>query len=278
MSATTVVTHYVRANEIDIHYSEAGTGEPLVLLHGGMVSTNPLWDLTPISFGSHVASLAERFRVIAPDTRGSGRTIHRGGSVSFSTLADDVAALIDALDLDRPTVCGFSEGGTTATLVGIRHPQSVRALINYAGHDLLNPDAHSFPIMRQMLGGAPDATVGNPDAAAQFFGTSGMGSFFEMMVADQDGAQGEGHWRDYLTRAFERTAHWPGYAYEDLRSITVPTLIVFGDRDDFCTVEDGVAAFRALPNGELCVVPNTGHSIAADGMAAIVGFLLRAAR
>ncbi|NMN98328.1 alpha/beta fold hydrolase [Antrihabitans stalactiti] len=275
MTTTDVAAHYVRANGIDIHYTEIGAGEPVVLLHGGLVSTNPLWDRTPISFGSFLPSLAERFRVIAPDTRGSGRTIHRGGSVSFSTLADDVAALIGELDLDRPTVCGFSEGGTTATVVGIRHPGSVRAIVNDAGHDLLNPDSHSFPIMRQMLGGAPDATSGDPDAAALFFETSGMGSFFDMMVADQDGAQGTGHWREYLRQAFERTAHWPGYAYDDLRSITVPTLVVFGDRDDFCTAEDGVATFRALPNGELSVVPNTGHAITADVMAVIDRFLDR---
>ena len=47
--------HYVHANGIDIRYLEAGAGTPLILLHGGLVSTNPIWNATPFSYGSHVA-------------------------------------------------------------------------------------------------------------------------------------------------------------------------------------------------------------------------------
>src|SRR5579862_5567819 len=68
--------HSVHANGIDIHYLEAGEGEPLVLLHGGVVSTNPIWTGVPIAYASHMAALSARFRVIAPDTRGAGRTVH----------------------------------------------------------------------------------------------------------------------------------------------------------------------------------------------------------
>src|ERR1700733_2541821 len=121
----------VHANGIDIHYLEAGEGEPLILLHGGVVSTNPIWTGVPISYASHMATLSARFRVIAPDTRGAGKTVHSGGTVTFDLLADDVAALIDVLGLDRPLVAGFSEGGITATVLGIRHPGSMRAIANH---------------------------------------------------------------------------------------------------------------------------------------------------
>ena len=116
----------VRANGIDINYVEAGEGEPLVLLHGGMVSTNPIWAGVPVAYASHMATLSEHFHVIAPDTRGAGKTVHPGGTVTFDLLADDVLALIDALGLDRPLIGGFSEGGITATVVAIRRPGSVR--------------------------------------------------------------------------------------------------------------------------------------------------------
>src|SRR6202007_2835667 len=102
-----------------------GHGEPLVLLHGGMVSTNPIWAPTPVSYSAHMEQLAERFRVIAPDTRGCGRTRHGGGTCTFARLVDDRLALIDALGLDRPLIAGFSEGAITATIVGIRRPDSV---------------------------------------------------------------------------------------------------------------------------------------------------------
>src|SRR5215468_7509654 len=97
---TTAEGRTVHANGIDIHYLEQGEGGALVLLHGGLVSTNPLWTGVPIAYASYMEALAGHFRVIAPDTRGGGRTRHAGGPVTFDLLADDVAALIEALGLE----------------------------------------------------------------------------------------------------------------------------------------------------------------------------------
>ncbi len=189
----------MHANGIDINYVEAGQGEPLLLLDNAMVSTNPVWASMPVAYASFLGTLAEHFRVIAPDTRGSGKSVHPGGPIPSALLADDVAALIDALNLDRPLICGFSDGGETATLAGIRHPGSVRAIVNHGGYDLFNPD---------------------PQAAA----------------------------------------------------ITVPALILTGDRDPFCTVEAGAAACRALPAGQLAVLPGTGHLITPAAVQATIEF------
>jgi len=129
MSTTSPQGQRVHANGIDIHYLDQGEGEPLVLLHGGMVSTNLIWAGVPVAYASSMDKLAEHFRVIAPDTRGCGRTVHPGGPVSFDLLADDVAAMIAALGLERPLIAGFSEGAITATVLGIRHPAAVRAIV-----------------------------------------------------------------------------------------------------------------------------------------------------
>ena len=175
---------HVPANGIDIHYVEAGQGEPLLLLDNAMVSTNPIWASLPFAYASFLGTLAEHFRVIAPDTRGSGQSVHSGGPIPSGLLADDVVALIEALDLDQPLICGFSDGGETATLAGIRHPGSVRA-------------------------------------------------------------------------------------------ITVPTLILTGDRDPFCTVEEGAAACRALQAGQLAVMPDTGHLITPAAVQTTIEFFER---
>jgi pimeloyl-ACP methyl ester carboxylesterase len=266
----------VDANGIDIHYLEAGKGEPLVLLHGGMVSTNPMWTGVPISYASHMSTLSDHFRVIAPDTRGAGRTVHSGGTVTFDLLADDVAALIDALGLERPLVAGFSDGGITATILGIRHPGSVRAIANHAGYDAFDPHAPSSAMLRQMLGGSPDATEADPDAAARAFSQSPeMQAVFELMKADEDSGQGKDHWKEYLRLVFHRVTQPHGYTMSDLRAITAPTLILVGDRDEFCSVEEGVRAYRALPQGELAVVPNTGHIITPPLVELMVEFLER---
>jgi pimeloyl-ACP methyl ester carboxylesterase len=253
---------FIRANGIDIHYVQAGQGVPLILLHGGLVSTNPIWAPTPVSYAGHMETLARRYRVIAPDTRGCGRTVHDGGVVTFDQLADDVLALADALDLDQPLIAGFSEGGITATIAGIRGQGRFQAIVNDAGYDGFNPQAPSVAMMRQMLGGSPTATEADPDAFAQMMtGSEQMRPMFELLKADQDGGQGDGHWAEYLRLAFHRTTQPPGYTFEDFGKITAPTLILVGDRDDYCTLDDGVTAYRQLANGEIAVLPGTGHII-----------------
>jgi len=267
----------IRANGIDIHYIACGSGRPLLLLHGGLVSSSRRWEGVPVSYASHLDRLADRFRVIAPDTRGCARTAHTGDeSISFALLADDVAALIEALGLERPLVAGFSEGAITATILAIRNPEAVGALVNQAGHDPFNPHAASMQIMRELLGGSADATKTDPDAVERSFAQSEpMRAMFERMKADQDDAQGAGYWRTYLELAFDRTTHWPGYAFADLERIEAPTLILCGDRDEFCSAEEAVTAYRSLRAGELAVLPNTGHVITGAGITAMIDFLER---
>jgi pimeloyl-ACP methyl ester carboxylesterase len=226
-----MTTACVHANGIDIYYAEAGEGEPLLLLDNAMVSTNPVWAAIPFAYASFLGTLAEHFRVIAPDTRGSGKSVHPGGPIPAALLADDVAALIEALNLDRPLICGFSDGGETATLVGIRYPGSVRAIVNHGGY-----------------------------------------AMFELMKADHDRAQGAGHWKTVIARTFDRVTQPHGYTVENLKAITVPALILTGDRDPFCTIEAGAAACRALPAGALAVLPDTGHLITPAAVRATIEF------
>jgi pimeloyl-ACP methyl ester carboxylesterase len=272
------VGRQVRANGIDIHYVEAGRGVPLLLLDNGMVSTNPIWNGMPFAYASSIGALAERYRVIAPDTRGSGRTVHSGGPIPYTLLADDAVALIAALDLERPLVCGFSDGGETATLIGIRHPESVRAIVNHGGYDLFNPDpnAPAIAMTRQMLGGSADATEPDFEALARLSEQSpGLRVMFERMQADHDGAQGSGHWKTVIEQTFPRISQPHGYTLSDVGTITVPTLILVGDRDPFCTVEEGAAMYRALRDGELAILPNTGHVITTGAVQAMMDFFER---
>src|ERR1043165_7354273 len=107
--STSPASRQVRANGIDVHYIETGDGPPVIVLNNGMVSTNPVWIGHPAAYNTHFGTFAERFRVIAPDLRGAGRTVHLGGPISYELLAEDVLAVIDALGLDRPALVGFSD-------------------------------------------------------------------------------------------------------------------------------------------------------------------------
>jgi pimeloyl-ACP methyl ester carboxylesterase len=92
------------------------------------------------------ARLADRFRVVTPDSRGHGRSLNPGGTLSYPLLADDIAALITELELDRPVVAGWSDGGQIALELAVRHPHAAAALVvggayhDFAGSGLR--DAH----------------------------------------------------------------------------------------------------------------------------------------
>jgi pimeloyl-ACP methyl ester carboxylesterase len=235
----------VRANGIDIAYTEAGDGPPLVLLHGGFVSTGPAWVESPVAYVRHMATLAKHFRVIAPDTRGSGATVHPGGTASYTLLAADVTALIDALGLDRPLLAGFSDGAAIATVLAIRQPAVITALAAHAGYDIFVPDAPIFEMGRVVFGGSPEATEGDPEAAERSLQSMPpMAAMLALMKADYDSAQGDGHWREYIRIFFDRATRSPGYTLDDFRSITASILILTGDRDHFCSVEEGAVAYR----------------------------------
>jgi pimeloyl-ACP methyl ester carboxylesterase len=253
---------FARVGGIDIHYSEAGAGEALVLLNQGMVSSSAVWEGDPTAYASFVDAFAERFRVIVPDPRGSGKTANDGSPVGYDQLADDVACLAEALELERPLICGFSDGGMTATVLGIRHPDVAGAIVNHAGYDLLNPSAPSIGMARQMLGGSPDATEPSLDAIAAISKqVPQLAQMFARMERDHDAAQGPGHWKAVLAQTFPRISRPSDYGFEDLAKIEAPMLVLVGDRDHFCSVEEGARALRSLTKGELAVLPATGHLI-----------------
>jgi len=112
---------------------------------------------------------------------------------------------------------------------------------------------------RQMLGGSADATQADPELSASHSGD--LRAMFELMHSDHDSAQGAGHWKTVVAQTFDRITQPHGYTFDDMHAITAPTLILIGDRDPFCTVEEGAAAYRALQAGELAVLPDTGHLI-----------------
>jgi len=263
----------LRVNGTEIHYLDGGDGPPLLLLHGGFMSTDALWEGHPASYASHLGTLASRFRVIAPDLRGCGRTLNPGGgSISYAQLADDAVALAAALGLERPLLCGFSEGGTVASVAAIRAPGAFAAVVNDAGFDMINPASRVFAMNRHVFGGGAESFEG--------FARAQGGAMAEFMRRNQQDHrdQGPGGWKAALAMASERLLVPAATTLEDLRAVTAPTLILVGDRDMFCTAEEAVAAYRMLPAGELGIVPNAGHELSDAVIDVTIRFLSRHAR
>ena len=112
---------YADVNGLSLYYAEHGSGEPLVLLHGGFGSGE--------MFGPALAGLARHRRVIAVDLQAHGRTADAGRPLRFETMADDIAALIGHLGLIRSDLMGVSLGGGVALRTAIQHPEAVDRLV-----------------------------------------------------------------------------------------------------------------------------------------------------
>jgi len=266
----------VRIEGTEVHYLDVGAGPPLVLLQGGLMSSDAVWDGHPGSYLTHLDAFASRFRVLMPDARGCGRTPNPGGgAVGYAQLADDVVAFSAALGVERPLVCGFSDGGAIASVVSIRAPDRVRAVVDHAGFDVLDPRSRTFPMGRQVFGGRPDATQADPDAAVGFLAAHGMAEFARRVQLDH-GAQ-PGGWKGAMASCFQRFTYPSDLTIEALRAATAPTLILTGDRDMFCSAEDAVAAYRTLRTGELAIVPGLGHGLSTAAIDLTVDFLVRQA-
>ncbi|HJB67008.1 MAG TPA: alpha/beta hydrolase [Candidatus Mailhella merdavium] len=112
---------HVLANGLNIAYTEQGEGPAIVLIHGG--------GLTSAMWAKQIPALAKKYRVITPDTRGHGKTDNPSHRFGYSLLADDVAAFCKALDLKKPVLMGYSDGGIIALTVGIAYPELAGALV-----------------------------------------------------------------------------------------------------------------------------------------------------
>src|SRR5438094_10069225 len=122
---------YANVNGINLYYETHGGGRPLVLLHGGLGSGE--------LFVPALSQLAEHHQVVVPDLQGHGRTADIDRPIDVRLMADDIAALIDHLGLDKPDVVGYALGGGVALHTAAKYPAKVRRLV--AASATIRPDA-----------------------------------------------------------------------------------------------------------------------------------------
>jgi pimeloyl-ACP methyl ester carboxylesterase len=239
---TSQTENFVNANGIKIHYESFGSGKPLIFLHGAM-GTSQVW--TP-----YVPILSNDFKIILPDLRGHGKTENPSKKIDLYSMADDIAALIDALKLDKPFLCGWSTGGDIGLDIAMRYPGYVSKLI-VGGVTLRVPEA-AIETLKAM--GLEEPGRINFEQAEK-----AIPQLTE--VWKKDHSQSPSHWKELLIQVSFEMINPTLPAEEDLKQISIPTLIIWGDRDQFLPVEDAVEIYRLIPNAQLAVVPNADHFV-----------------
>ena len=214
---------YAEVNGINLYYETHGAGQPMMLLHGGLASSE--------MFGPILPTLADHHQVIAVDLQGHGRTADIDRPIELGLVADDIAALIDHLGLDRPDVVGYSFGGGVAFHTAVKYPAKVRKLVIAAAH--IRPDA-IYAEMRVQQGQVNAA-------AAEFMKDTPMYQLYQKVaprpedfprLLDKIGA--------LMAKDFDYT--------EEVRGLQVPTLIVAADAD-MAPPSHYVEVFKLLDGG-----------------------------
>jgi pimeloyl-ACP methyl ester carboxylesterase len=237
------VGNQIEINGASIYVEEHGQGDPLILVHMGLGSS-ATWDQV-------VPLLAEQYRVVSYDTRGFGRSTNPAGVLSYEQMADDAAALLDALDLERPFVGGWSDGGEVALHVGLRYPGRARALL-CGGTSLELGSERAKAQVREFFAVADDGTV-------DFRRFTAMMEERLLPMMRQWHPGGEEQLQAIVQQSATMYLTYDGLSREQVERIAEPTLVVVGDRDEFVSVEEAAQLFRWLPNAELAILPATSH-------------------
>jgi pimeloyl-ACP methyl ester carboxylesterase len=227
---------YAPVNGLDIYYEIHGAPDaarpPLVLLHGG-------GDTITTSFAKILPELAKHRQVIAFEQQGYGHTADVAGRpFSFEQSADDTAALLDYLHIAQADLFGFSNGGTIAVQVAIRHPKVVRKLV------LASASLQRSGMIDGLFERMEQATI---DDMPQ-----------ELRDAYLAVAPHPEQLQTMFEKSRDRMRFMKDIPDDAIRAITAPAFIVMGD-SDVVKVEHGAQIQRLLPHAQLAVLPATDH-------------------
>jgi pimeloyl-ACP methyl ester carboxylesterase len=224
------VGHYVKLKDATLYYETYGTGEPLLLLHGNSQSI--------YAFAKQIPDLAKKYKVIAVDTRGQGRSIDESqGPLSYDQFAEDMKQLLDSLHISKANVLGWSDGGNTALIMAIKYPSYISKLavtgaVLYPTADAV--DASTLTAVKKAID-----DIGNPTNAKLVT----QKRLFIMLLAE------------------------PHIKVESLKTINAPTLVMAGERDMIKEKNTRLIA-KNIANSKLVIFKGATHYVPVEKVAA----------
>ncbi|MGB8384657.1 MAG: alpha/beta hydrolase [Dermatophilaceae bacterium] len=227
---------YADVNGVHLYFERHGQGDPLVLIHGGLMTI-------PLSWARLIPVLATDHAIIAVELQGHGRTTDIDRDFNPANNAADIAALLDHLGIDRAAIIGHSTGAATALEMAVNHPGKVTKCVALSAS--VKPDA-MVPEMADLDQLAASGRMPTPDEIAamqadyeRLSSTPENFEAFQQKIASADDSSG---WSD-----------------QALAGIACPVLVVLGDHD-FVQLGHLTQVQQLIPDSQVGVLPGTTHT------------------
>lgn len=230
--------HYVQSKDAKIYYEVYGKGQPIVLLHGGILGST-------IEMADFIDSLKLNFQVIAVSTRGHGKSEIGMAPITYEKKADDVMAVINAVTKDSVIILGFSDGAYTAYKAASIYPGRVKKMIAIGAGEQIPGlrkivfDSKALLKYDEAYWKQQLALMPQPERLQEFWAM--MEGFYNNMTASK----------------------------ELFSSIKCPVLVMAGENDRNAPLPTVINAYNMIPKSQLSIIPNTGHVVFLENFAAV---------
>ncbi|MFX0075927.1 MAG: alpha/beta fold hydrolase [Candidatus Hermodarchaeota archaeon] len=226
--------NYVDIGDIKMYYAMFGTGEPVILLHGGMVDHT--------SWFFQIKELAKHFRIIAPDTRAHGRTTDSDKPLSYQLFASDISQLMEKLDIKKANFVGWSDGGCTSLVLGLEYPELVKKLV------LIGTPYNISNYYPEIFAQFGDVDPNNLPKGYKFIKRA-----YEKVASNPD------NWPNLLKKGMDMAIREPNFTLEQLKNIKCPSLIIDGNKEQLYPLKVIEEMTAAIPNAQLELIPGGTH-------------------
>lgn len=227
----TAKSQFANIDDVKIHYKILGKGDPVILLHGSMESMED-WD-------KQIAELTRRYKVIAVDNRGHGRSTFTDRKLDYGLLSEDVLALMQELKIDSAYIVGFGDGGIIGLYLSTNHPDKVRKLVAIGANYKVDTNV----VYREVL---QKVKAWDDDKVYSFVRNNFRGWPNQKLLSQ------------FTQRMKTMLLTEPNLTLQDLRKIKCPVLFISGDHD-IIKLSHTSEMFENVQLGHLAVIPGTKH-------------------
>ncbi|MBC7775758.1 MAG: alpha/beta fold hydrolase [Phycisphaerae bacterium] len=230
--------HFVQADDAKIYYEVYGKGQPMLLLHGGLLGST-------VELADFIDRLKDKFQVIAISTRGHGKSELGNKPMTLEQRANDALAVINAVTKDSVLALGFSDGGFTAYQLGAMYPNRIKKMV-VIGAGELYPGQRDFNLTSKQ---AIELDK----------------NYWEQQLKLMPEPQRLEDMFKQVTNFYSKAT----VGKELLSRIKCPVLVLAGDRDNGNSVEHVVNAARMIQNHQISIIPNAAHGVFLENFAAV---------